>query len=119
VQSIAQVQRLFNVGAGSFRPAPSVDSAVLRIMPFRPARLSGPEETDLRALTRTLFSQRRKQMQTVLRHAPGYFLSADQVHSLEQATRIDMNARPEQLSPTQFIDLARVLRVSGWPHESA
>ena len=39
VQSVAQAERLFTVGRGSFRPAPRVDSAIVRITPFRPERL--------------------------------------------------------------------------------
>jgi 16S rRNA (adenine1518-N6/adenine1519-N6)-dimethyltransferase len=113
VQSIARVERLFTVGRGSFRPAPKVDSAIVRITPFRPGRLTRPEEHDLRELTRTAFGQRRKQLQNILRHAPNYQIGAENIGPIEAATGINAADRPENLSPDQFIRLARVLRADG------
>src|SRR5262245_32768768 len=110
VQSVARAERLFTVGRGSFRPAPSVDSAILRITPLSPAPLTRTEEDDLRALTRTLFGQRRKQMQTILRRAPEYLLDTRQIEWAAAAIGVKPSCRPEELSPLQFIELARVLR---------
>jgi 16S rRNA (adenine1518-N6/adenine1519-N6)-dimethyltransferase len=110
VQSVARAERLFTVSRGSFRPSPNVDSAVLRITPISPAPLTRAEENDLRALTRTLFGQRRKQMQSILRRAPGYELDAAQVERVAAAIGVEPSCRPEELSPLQFIQLARVLR---------
>ena len=123
VQSVASVERLFNVSRGAFRPVPNVDSAVIKITPFRPAPLTPPEEIDLRSLTRTLFSQRRKQIQNVLRHAPDYAVAASQLEQLEAALGIPLSSRPEELSPAQFVTMSRVLRSTGkpdrFPHEPA
>ena len=114
VQSVARVERLFTVGRGSFRPAPRVDSAIVRITPFQPERLDRAEERDLRQLTRTAFGQRRKQLQNILRHAPNYRIGPDQISILQHATGIDLADRPENLSPEKFIALARVLRANGF-----
>jgi 16S rRNA (adenine1518-N6/adenine1519-N6)-dimethyltransferase len=110
VRSVARVERLFHVGRTSFRPVPRVDSTVIRITPGQPPPLSEADERALRTLTRTAFSWRRKQLQKILRAAPGYGLDADAVGTLEHATGLDLSLRPEQLSPEQLIALARALR---------
>jgi 16S rRNA (adenine1518-N6/adenine1519-N6)-dimethyltransferase len=115
VQSVASAERLFVVPSGAFRPAPKVDSAVVQIVPHRPPILSDSEEADLRSLTRAAFSWRRKQFQNILRNAPGFGLTPDQVKQIEAATNLHMSDRPEQLSPAEFITLSRALRAVGFP----
>jgi 16S rRNA (adenine1518-N6/adenine1519-N6)-dimethyltransferase len=110
VQALADVTRLFNVGRGSFHPVPNVDSTVMRIIPHDPPRLSEQEERDLRMLTRTAFGWRRKQLQKILRAAPQYEAPPDVVAHIEQRTGTILTARPETLSPLQFVELARILR---------
>lgn len=116
VRTIARARRLFNVPRGAFRPAPDVDSTVLEIRPLRPFPLAAEEERDLRELTRAAFAWRRKQFQKILRSAPLYGLSAEQVASVAEATHSDLEHRPETFSPEQFITLARALREAGFPH---
>ncbi len=115
VRSVASVQRLFHVGRSAFRPVPRVDSTVLRITPYRAEPLTADEEKDLRSLTRAAFGWRRKQLQKILRSAPGYGLDATAVNGLSRETGIDLDARPEQLAPEDFITLARALRLRGLP----
>jgi 16S rRNA (adenine1518-N6/adenine1519-N6)-dimethyltransferase len=115
VRSVAAVERLFTVGRGSFRPAPNVDSAVIRIEPFMPPPLSAGEDRDLRELTRTLFSWRRKQMQKTLRAAPAYGMDAVAVASVLDEAGVNPTARPEELEPARFVRLARALRAAGRP----
>ena len=67
VQSIARAEILFGIGRHAFRPKPGVDSAVIRIVPFHPERLSPEEELDLRRLVRSAFQWRRKQLKKILR----------------------------------------------------
>lgn len=110
VRSVATVERLFHVGRGSFRPAPRVDSTVIRIVPITPSPLTARDEEDLRDLTRASFSWRRKQLQKTLRSAPGYGLDADDVAEVQSRTGIALDMRPEQLGPDEFITLARTLR---------
>lgn len=115
VQALADVKKLFHVARGSFRPVPNVDSAVMRIVPHDPPRLSAQEEMDLRSLTRTAFSWRRKQLQKILRSAPSYEVSPDAVAYIEREMGITMDARPETLPPLKFVELARILRAQGLP----
>jgi len=114
VRAVAAVERVLTVRRGAFRPIPDVDSAVLRIVPVRPPLDEG-EEADLRALTRTVFSQRRKQLQAVLRSAPAYGLGADDLARVARDTGIRLDLRPEALDPAAFITLARALRAAGFP----
>jgi 16S rRNA (adenine1518-N6/adenine1519-N6)-dimethyltransferase len=118
VQALADVKRIFHVGRGSFHPVPNVDSTVIRITPHEPPRLSPQEELDLRSLTRTAFGWRRKQLQKILRSAPSYAVGADTVDLLERRAGTAMTARPETLSPAQFIELARALREHHLPLHS-
>ena len=119
VQSVATAERLFTVARGAFRPVPGVDSAIVRITPFHPPRLSEAEENDVRSLTRATFAHRRKQLQKVLRTTAPYTLDAVQIAHLEQATGLQLEARPETLSAEQFIALARALRGLGLPQTVA
>jgi 16S rRNA (adenine1518-N6/adenine1519-N6)-dimethyltransferase len=119
IQSVADAERLFLVPRGAFRPVPNVDSAVVRIVPHQPPKLSATEEADLRSLTRTSFSWRRKQLQNILRNAENYGLSVEQVNALESATGLSMTQRPEQISPTGFVALMRALRAQGYPTPAA
>lgn len=117
VQAVADVERLFIVPRGAFRPVPNVDSAVVRIVPRRPLQLTDEEEQDLRALTRAAFAMRRKQLQKILRSADAYGLDADAVARLEAQLGYPLTVRPEQLSANQFIELSRLLRQAGYPRE--
>jgi 16S rRNA (adenine1518-N6/adenine1519-N6)-dimethyltransferase len=108
VQTVADVERVLNVGRAAFRPVPDVESTVVRVVPHAPPRLDPPTEAAVRALTRTAFGQRRKQFQRILRDR--YGLSPEQVAALEAATGFDLRRRPEEFSPEQFVALAEALR---------
>lgn len=109
VRSVARVDRVVNVPRGAFRPVPNVDSTVLRIRPYQPPPLSPPEERDLRRLTRTVFQQRRKQLQKILRSSGEYRLDGEDIEALARETGFDPSARPEQLSPEALAELARAI----------
>lgn len=115
VRSVARVERRFHVSRNAFRPAPRVDSTVIRIEPFDPPMLSPDAERDLRDLTRVLFAWRRKQLQKTLRTAPEYALDAGLLETVREQTGIALERRPEELEPDAFIGLARVLRAMGRP----
>lgn len=114
VRALADVERLFQVPRGAFRPVPGVDSTVIRLRPHRPDRLSAEEERDLRVLTRTTFGWRRKQLQRILRDAAPYQLEPAALERL-QACGFALTARPETITPTGFVELMRELRQFGRP----
>lgn len=115
VRTVAHVERLFVVPRGAFRPVPNVDSAVLRIDPFLPPRLTVGEERDVRALARVLFGWRRKQLQRILRDAPDYRLTPDEIAEVARKLDVSPAARPETIGPDRFVALARALRARGLP----
>jgi 16S rRNA (adenine1518-N6/adenine1519-N6)-dimethyltransferase len=108
VQAVADVQRVAHVGRSAFRPAPDVDSTVVRITPRVPRPLDATGEAALRVLTRTAFGKRRKQFQRILRDA--FSLSPADVESLQVETGFDLRHRPESFSPPEFVELADALR---------
>lgn len=94
-----EVEKLFEVGPGAFRPAPRVWSAVARL------RMRQTPAFDIPAafarLVSTAFSARRKTLRNALRglvEPAGFELCG-----------IDPSARPETLSPAQFGALARTV----------
>ena len=115
VRAVSDVERLFNVGKGAFQPAPDVISTVIRLTPHAPRRLTGPEEVDLRVLTRATFRWRRKQLQKILRSAPEYQLTHEQVGALLGELELEAQARPEMLAPETFVRLSRALRARDLP----
>lgn len=105
VQARADVRVAFRVGRGAFRPAPAVDSALIVIEPHADPR-NDEMLRALRVLTRVAFSRRRKQLGRILRSAPEYDLSAAGVDRVLEACALSPQARPETLTPDQFIELA-------------
>lgn len=95
----------FRIGRNAFRPVPAVDSAVVVIDPD-PAAPSGEEEAALRRLTRVVFGRRRKQLQKILRSAPEYRLSQQEVEQLAASLGFDPRDRPEKLHPQELRALA-------------
>ncbi|MBK1649566.1 16S rRNA (adenine(1518)-N(6)/adenine(1519)-N(6))-dimethyltransferase RsmA [Rhabdochromatium marinum] len=98
VQSRCEATRLFLIGPGAFKPAPSVDSALLRlrIPACAPVKLLDPAQHA--TLVAAAFAQRRKTLRNSLRQwiTPPVF---------EQAG-IDPGARAETLSVGDFARLA-------------
>ena len=111
VRLAADVERLFDVGPGAFRPPPAVVSTVVRITPHDRYRLSPERRQRLRALVRDLFGQRRKQIQKSLRTLPGRALDPAVVGRVAERSGLDLSARAETLSPEEFLALEDTLEV--------
>ena len=110
VQSVAEAQFLFGVPKGAFRPVPKVESAVVRITPHAPPRLSVEDEGRLRRLTRAAFQWRRKQLQKTLRDHPDVgTLPSEVVARIGRELDFDLTRRPETFSPDELLRLARTL----------
>ncbi|KGQ71383.1 16S rRNA (adenine(1518)-N(6)/adenine(1519)-N(6))-dimethyltransferase [Chelonobacter oris] len=100
-QYFCQIMPVLDVPPSAFKPAPKVDSAVVRLIPHR--TLPHPVK-DLYWLNRVCsqaFNQRRK----TLRNALSTLLSAEQLTALE----VDQNARAENLSVADYARLANWL----------
>jgi 16S rRNA (adenine1518-N6/adenine1519-N6)-dimethyltransferase len=105
VQAIARAEIVRIVPPGAFRPPPKVDSAVVRITPLSEPLVSQTEIESFRTFVLSVFGMRRKQMGNVLRSVWG--ISPDEVARVLAEVGIDSKARPETLSPEQFVALQR------------
>lgn len=106
VNYYAKPQMLFGVSAGSFMPAPKVDSAVMRLDVLK----KPPVETDEQkffAVVKSAFSQRRKTVANSL--SSGLGIEKAMVISLLEGSDIPINARAEKLSMQNFADIANNL----------
>lgn len=111
VRAVAEVERLFKVGRGAFRPVPGVDSAVIRITPHRPERTTPAEEEALRVLVRSAFQWRRKQLRKILRDHPDLGFEPERLARGLAAAEATPTDRPETVSPDGFVRLARAVKV--------
>jgi 16S rRNA (adenine1518-N6/adenine1519-N6)-dimethyltransferase len=94
----AEVEALFEVGPGAFRPPPKVRSGVVRLRPSTAPRFAIGSDVALRTLAQAAFSHRRKTLRNGLK---GLLSGAD-----VEACGIDPQLRPETLTPEQFGRLA-------------
>ena len=100
VQYHCATEMLFTVGPGAFRPAPKVESAVVRLVPHD----TPPVDVDAARLKRVVaqaFAHRRKTLRNNLRG----LLEPEAIAALG----IDPGLRPERLTLEQFAALARAL----------
>lgn len=97
------VERLFTVSAGAFTPPPKVESAIVRLTPFKqkPHPLNNYER--FAQLVRAAFSQRRK----TLRNSIKEFSSAADFEKVG----VDPIRRAETLSVAEFVALANTREV--------
>jgi 16S rRNA (adenine1518-N6/adenine1519-N6)-dimethyltransferase len=100
-QYFCKVQPLFEVGSGAFRPAPKVDSAIVRLVPHRTLPHPAKDLATLQAVVRTAFNARRK----TLRKALGGMVSVAQLQNLG----INDGLRPENLGLTDYVAIADLL----------
>ncbi|MGB1581121.1 MAG: 16S rRNA (adenine(1518)-N(6)/adenine(1519)-N(6))-dimethyltransferase RsmA [Nevskiales bacterium] len=94
----ARCEPLFLVGPGAFRPAPKVESAVVRITPRADNQGYSPS---VEAVTSKAFSARRKTLANALQG----LLDRQAIIDCD----IDPGLRPEQLSPQDFQRLGQTL----------
>lgn len=109
-QFYCQALPVVQVGPGAFKPAPKVDSAVVRLIPFAKAERANVDPTVLNRVCLEAFNQRRK----TLRNGFSNFATAEQIEALG----IDPKIRPEQLSVAGFIRVAQWLAQQEQVHES-
>jgi 16S rRNA (adenine1518-N6/adenine1519-N6)-dimethyltransferase len=99
-----EMAKLFDVGAGAFRPPPRVDSAVVRMVPRPAAALGARDEPLLGRVVTAAFTKRRK----TLRNALDGVIDADGLRALG----IDPQLRPENLGVPDFVRIANAVAVS-------
>lgn len=100
-------QLLFNVSAGSFMPAPKVDSAVIRLDILENPRVELKNEKLFFRIIKSAFGQRRKTLSNSL--SSGLSLpKGDIINALETAG-VPANYRAEQLTMQQLADIANAV----------
>ncbi len=106
VHYYSEPQILFRVSAGSFLPAPKVDSAVMRLDILREPPVDVGSEAVFRRLIRSGFSQRRK---TLLNSVSSGGFSKDKLCEVLDECGIERTVRIEQLTMEQLAGLSRKL----------
>lgn len=104
LQADYDVQILRNVKPNCFWPPPEVTSAVVALQRHQRSTLSPEGKATLRALSKHLFTQRRKQLGTVLRKSPAPFNKVDVA-----AAGIDPSRRAETLTLPEWEALTATL----------
>ncbi len=107
VQYHAQVETLGIVSRRVFFPPPDVDSAVVRLTPHAAPPVSVPSETQLFAIVRAAFGQRRKALLNALSGDPALGWSREQAAAALEASGIDGGRRGETLTLAEFARLSQ------------
>ncbi|MDQ6611483.1 MAG: 16S rRNA (adenine(1518)-N(6)/adenine(1519)-N(6))-dimethyltransferase RsmA [Gemmatimonadota bacterium] len=108
VQAVANVELVRHVPPSAFHPPPSVDSAVIRIIPREDPAISEQDEAVFRSFVQNAFSFRRKQLGRVLRNILG--IGAELSLEILAASNIAPDLRPEVLSPGDFARLVATIK---------
>jgi 16S rRNA (adenine1518-N6/adenine1519-N6)-dimethyltransferase len=105
VQFFTEPKILFPIKAGSFRPAPKVDSCFVRLAPYKPGERPWLVENELRLfeVIRAAFGQRRKALASSLARL------ADKKTLFRSISPDLLSRRPETLSLAEFVLLANEL----------
>lgn len=107
VNFYAKPEMLFGVSAGSFMPAPKVDSAVIRLNVLSDSPVIIDNEEKFFAVVKAAFSQRRKILANSL--CSGLSLDKAKVFEILRECGIPENIRAEKLSLQNFADIANCL----------
>lgn len=103
----AKPEMLFPVSAGSFMPAPKVDSAVIRLNVLSEPSVKVNDEKKFFAVVKASFAQRRKVISNSL--SSGLSLSKEKTAEILEKAGVPLNARAEKLSLQDFADIANNL----------
>jgi 16S rRNA (adenine1518-N6/adenine1519-N6)-dimethyltransferase len=101
VQYYCQVENLFGVPPESFTPQPKVDSAIVRLTPFKTLPFVAKDTTVFSKLVNVAFQQRRK----TLRNSLKQLLSKEQIDSLP----VDTSLRPENITLEEYVNISNLV----------
>jgi len=107
----AEIRQLLKIGPGQFHPRPKVDSVVVSIS-FLPKsdKIAALPPFDRKTFTKIVkgaFQQRRKTLLNALSAAAVNNTSKTDVTEILRFSGIEPSVRPDQLSPEQYIHIAR------------
>lgn len=98
LQYYCQVEHLFDVPASAFHPAPKVESAIVRLTPFKVSPYPAISFHEFEQFMMSAFSMRRKTLANNLKT----ILNASDLVALN----IEPSLRPEQVSISDFVKIA-------------
>ncbi|HLD25867.1 MAG TPA: rRNA adenine dimethyltransferase family protein [Candidatus Andersenbacteria bacterium] len=100
-----EAEILRKVPAGSFWPAPAVDSCLVRLTPYPQELLPLAERERVLAIAAHFFRERRKQMGGVLRRWQG--IPTEKAGKILNDASIASTARPQEVTAAQWIRFSR------------
>ncbi len=111
VRTYCDVSTVIKVGAGSFVPAPKIDSTVIKLVPLPDAkpRVRISDDAHYSKVVHTAFGQRRKTLRNALRAR----WPDEQIDAALVRTSLDGTRRGETLDIREFGELAEALPVTG------
>ncbi len=113
LKNCAETEKLFAVGHGQFVPPPRVESLVVRIKFFDSPGWAPLSYELFHGVVSELFRQRRKTilngLKSFLSKNPGIRYPERFLTTCLEKTGISASARPEELSPEDFVKLAKCL----------
>jgi len=111
VSYYAKAERLFPVGPGNFIPKPTVDSAVLRLIPYDKKPVQPKNEALFFQLIRASFSNRRKTLSNALSSALSHRFTKEMLLSFLNDAKIDPLRRGETLSLEEFQRISDIISI--------
>ncbi len=104
VNYYGKVEKLFNVSAGNFMPAPKVDSAVIQITIYEEPLVKVKDEKLFFKVIKAAFEQRRKTLVNAL--SGKMDITKEQIQFAVSAVGLDRNIRGERLDVSDFARLS-------------
>lgn len=101
VQYYCQTEDLFDVPPTSFDPQPKVDSAIVRLVPYKELPFIAHNVKTLESLVNVAFQQRRKTLRNTLKN----LLSEEQLAQMP----VDLTLRPENISIEDYVKMSNIL----------
>lgn len=112
LQANCRMKTIRKLGPTVFWPPPAVDSAIVRIESDDQARSQIVNRGAFQLFLRNLFSQRRKRLRGVVANLFKSQLSKTQIDELLLAMNLGEDARAEELSVAQLVELSNRLQRS-------
>jgi 16S rRNA (adenine1518-N6/adenine1519-N6)-dimethyltransferase len=111
------VEIVESVPPTAFQPQPAVDSVVIRVRPTEP-EYSVSNDQVFMAVVRAVFTQRRKTLRNAIRNTTHISGLREPEPVIEATPEKHLQARPEELRPREFAELAeRAWQLGGITHD--
>lgn len=109
MQSVANVDKCFNISPTSFVPEPRVESAVIKISFENAPEHKISDEEFFMKVVRAAFSTRRKKLKNALTQSHFLDIPSDKIEEAIAASSISKDSRAEELDIKTFVRLAEKL----------